>query len=488
MPTILGANTLSAAYDVDNSTMFESNDSSYFSKEYSSAASENKIFTVSTWVKRSKIGADDSHQAVISAYRSSDGLQTDVVRFPSGDTFQFYAHTTNSSGNCQLTTNRIFRDTSAWYHIVVRVDTTQSTASNRVRIYINGVQETSFATENYMNQNGTVIWGLGSGVSHQIGAVGNSHHFSGYITETVYLDNQSVGPDTFGQFDSSTPTTWIPKDVSDLTFGGNSFYLDFETPGDQGQDKSGNSNSFDGNNLQQKDQAQDTCTNNFCTWNRNNFSSANTTLTQGATKLTGGSQSSPNYTYISATMAVANGKWYWEARALDNAEIDQAGVSLAELSNFAQLSSSGGLQATTHGGKSVQFSNGVKAGDGSQSTYMGGFSANDILMVALDMDNGHIFFGRNGQWADGSGNANQTFDNATAAFTNLETGQFYHPSHTMRDSAGNNSGSVAYNFGGAYNEQFADAVETDANGYGHFEYAVPSGYYSLNSKNLGEFG
>ena len=100
----------------------------------------------------------------------------------------------------------------------------------------------------------------------------------------------------------------------------------------------------------------------------------------------------------------------------------------------------------------------------------------------------HIFFGRNGQWADGSGNANQTFDNATAAFTNLETGQFYHPSHTMRDSAGNNSGSVAYNFGGAYNEQFADAVETDANGYGHFEYAVPSGYYSLNSKNLGEFG
>ena len=183
-------------------------------------------------------------------------------------------------------------------------------------------------------------------------------------------------------------------------------------------------------------------------------------------------------------MAVANGKWYWEARALDNAEIDQAGVSLAELSNFSQLGSSGGLQATTHGGKSVQFSNGVKAGDGSQSTYMGGFSADDILMVALDMDNGHIFFGRNGNWADGSGNADQTFGNATAAFTNLETGQFYHPSHTMRDSAGNNSGTVAYNFGGAYNEQFADSVETDANGYGHFEYEPPSGYFSINTKTL----
>ena len=192
--------------------------------------------------------------------------------------------------------------------------------------------------------------------------------------------------------------------------------------------------------------------------------------------------------YISATMAVANGKWYWEAKALDNAEIDQAGVSLAEISNFAQLSSSGGLQATTHGGKAVQFSNGVKAGNGSQSTYMGGFSADDILMVALDMDNGNIYFGRNGNWADGSGNADQAFGSATAAFTDLETGQFYHAAHCMRDSAGNNSGTVAYNFGGAFNENFADAVETDANGYGHFEYAVPSGYYSLCSKNLAEYG
>ena len=478
MATILGANTLSTAYDVDNSVMMDDNDGAYWSKtDYSGDGTSHDIGTVSFWLKRGEL---DAEQGIITAGSSNRHF----IRFESNNTFTFRG----VADSFHLNTIRMFKDPSAWYHFVVAFDTTQGTASNRVKIYVNGEQISSFATETYPAQNLDIK--IGANEHHNIGrdVEQTNPYYDGYMAEFVYIDGQQLTADSFGQFHSNTPTTWIPKDVSGLTFGTNGFYLDFETPGDMGQDKSSNTNNFDGNNLQQKDQAQDTCTNNFCTWNPLNFSSANTNLSQGGTKISGGSQDSPNYTYIGATMAVANGKWYWEAKALDNAEIDQAGVSLAELSNFSQLGSSGGLQATTHGGKSVQFSNGVKAGDGSQSTYMGGFSADDILMVALDMDNGHIFFGRNGNWADGSGNADQTFGNATAAFTNLETGQFYHPSHTMRDSAGNNSGTVAYNFGGAYNEQFADSVETDANGYGHFEYAVPSGYYSLCSKNLAEYG
>ena len=477
MATILGANTLSTAYDVDNSVMMDDNDGAYWSKtDYSGDGTSHDIGTLSFWLKRGEL---DAEQGIITAGSSNRNF----VRFESNNTFTFRS----VADSFELNTIRMFKDPTAWYHFVVAFDTTQGTASNRVKIYVNGEQITSFATADYPDQNLDIK--IGANENHNIGrdVEQTNPYYDGYMAEFVYIDGQQLTADSFGQFHSNTPTTWIPKDVSGLTFGTNGFYLDFETPGDMGQDKSPNTNNFDGNNLQQKDQAQDTCTNNFCTWNPLNFSSGNTNLSQGSTKLSGGTQSA-NYAYIGATMAVANGKWYWEARALDNAEIDQAGVSKAELSNFAQLSSSGGLQATTHGGKSVQFSNGVKAGDGSQSTYMGGFSADDILMVALDMDNGHIFFGRNGNWADGSGNADQTFGNATAAFTNLETGQFYHPSHTMRDSAGNNSGTVAYNFGGAYNEQFADSVETDANGYGHFEYAVPSGYYSLCSKNLAEYG
>ena len=443
MPTILGANTLATkGYQVQNSMMLETGDSSRLSKTFSSASNSNTTFTVSGWFKKTKNGAT---QDLISAYRSSDGLQTDVMRFGSTDDFEFYAHTTNSSGNADIQTGRVFRDVGAWYH-------------------------------------------LGSGIEHTIGAVGTSNFFSGYVAEVVYLDGQSLGPTSFGEFDPQTPTTWRPKDVTGLTYGNNSFYLEFKTPGNIGVDTSGNSNSFDGNNLQQKDQAQDTCTNNFCTWNVLNSQLANTTLTQGATKLVGGSQDNPNYTYVGATMAVTSGKWYWEAKTLDNAEIDQAGVSLAELSNFSNLSTSNGLQATTHGGRGVQFSNGYKVGDGSGGAHMGGFSANNYIMVALNMDDGEITFGRNGTWSEADGSSDAAFGAATAAFTDLETGQFYHPSHTMRDSAGNNSGSVAYNFGGSHNENFANSAETDANGYGHFEYAPPSGYFALCSQNLAEFG
>ena len=134
----------------------------YLSKTYSQDAGARKIFTVSAWVKRSKLG---TNQDCVSAFRSSDGFQTDVIRFQSSDAFQFYAHTTNSSGNAQLTTNRLFRDVNSWYHIVVRVDTTQSTSSDRIRLYVNGEQETSFSTANYVSQNGEIVWGIGSGVS-----------------------------------------------------------------------------------------------------------------------------------------------------------------------------------------------------------------------------------------------------------------------------------------------------------------------------------
>ena len=477
MPTILGANTLSTGYDVDNSVMLDDNDSAYLSKtDYSGDGTSHDIGTLSFWLKRGEL---DAEQGIITAGSSNRNF----IRFESNNTFTFRS----VADSFELNTIRMFKDPSAWYHFVVAFDTTQGTASNRVKIYVNGEQITSFATADYPDQNLDIK--IGANEDHNIGrdVEQTNPYYDGYMAEFVYIDGQQLTADSFGEFDPNTPTTWRPIDVSGLTFGTNGFYLEFKVAGNIGLDTSGNSNNFDGNNLQQKDQAQDTCTNNFCTWNPLNFSSGNTNLTQGSTKLSGGTQS-VNYMYIGATMAVANGKWYWEAKALDNAEIDQAGVSLAELSNFSQLSSSGGLQATTHGGKSIQFSNGVKAGNGSQSTYMGGFSADDILMVALDMDNGNIYFGRNGNWADGSGNADQAFGSATAAFTDLETGQFYHPAHTMRDSAGNNSGTVAYNFGGAFNENFADAVETDANGYGHFEYAVPSGYYSLCSKNLAEYG
>jgi hypothetical protein len=239
------------------------------------------------------------------------------------------------------------------------------------------------------------------------------------------------------------------------------------------------------NNLTSIDQCIDSPTNNFATLNPLNSNLLNSTLSDGNLTFSGGAQQ-VNYAWTAGTLSASKGKYYWEVRANDNAEIDQVGVTKTDLAFYSNLSNSGGLQATTYGGKGVQFSNGYKVGDGSGSAYMGGFSANDILNVALDLDNGNIYFGRNGQWADGSGNANQTFANATAAFTNLTVGDYYVPTHCMRDAGSNNSGTSNYNFGNA--PFTVSSGNTDFSGLGDFEYEVPSGYRALCTKNIGLVG
>ena len=481
MPLILGTNSIKdTGYNVDNSIRFESGDSSYLSKTYSSASNENKIFTVSTWVKRSKLGAVDSHQAVISAYRSSDGLQTDVVRFPSNDTFQFYAHTTNSGTNAQLSTNRVFRDVSAWLHIVVRVDTTQSTASNRVRIYFNGVQETSFSTETYPDQNGTVVWGLGSGVSHQIGAVGNSHHYSGYVAETVYLDNQSLDPTSFGEFDSDSPTVWKPKDVTDLTYGGNSFYLEFKVAGNIGLDTSGNSNNFDGNNLQQLDQSTDTCTNNFATFNSLDNTNSQFTFSQGNLR---GSYSGSNGsgTGSTATFGLSQGKWYWEL-TYDSSNDTPLRVGITD--RVAVATSTTNRVGFGDNDFAYDQSDGkIYTDNDTGSSYGATYAVGDIIGVALDLDNNKIYFSKNGTFQNSGNPAGNSNGFSITASSSIANG-FYFPVVSLISGSG--VAQVSYNFGSP--PYTVSSGNADSEGFGNFEYAVPSGYFALCTKNLAEYG
>ena len=481
MPLILGTNSIKdTGYNVDNSIRFESGDSSYLSKTYSSASNENKIFTVSTWVKRSKLGAVDSHQAVISAYRSSDGLQTDVVRFPSDDTFQFYAHTTNSGTNSQLSTNRVFRDVSAWLHIVVRVDTTQSTASNRVRIYFNGVQETSFSTETYPDQNGTVVWGLGSGVSHQIGAVGNSHHYSGYVAETVYLDNQSLDPTSFGEFDSDSPTVWKPKDVTDLTYGGNSFYLEFKVAGNIGLDTSGNSNNFDGNNLQQLDQSTDTCTNNFATFNSLDNTNSQFTFSQGNLR---GSYSGSNGsgTGSTATFGLSQGKWYWEL-TYDSSNDTPLRVGITDRVAVA-TSTTNRVGFGDNDFAYDQFDGKIYTDNDTGSSYGATYAVGDIIGVALDLDNNKIYFSKNGTFQNSGNPAGNSNGFSITASSSIANG-FYFPVVSLISGSG--VAQVSYNFGSP--PYTVSSGNADSEGFGNFEYAVPSGYFALCTKNLAEYG
>ena len=477
MPTILGANTLSG-YDVDNSLRLNSGDSPYMHKVKSSN-DEVSTATFSAWVKRSKLGAN---QRIVS-HMTNGFADYFYFRFNSSDVFEFAFK--GSTNNIIWTTNRVFQDVSAWYHIVARVDTTDGTAGNRVRIYVNGVQETSFSASTNPDQNETfsigttsdpiVVGGLyGSGYGISSGST--SEHFGGYIAELVVCEGQSLGPTSFGEFDEDTPNVWKPKDVSGLTFGTNGFYLDFEDSSNLGNDANGGTDLTEAN-IASTDQSTDTCTNNFCTLNPldlSRLSNDGTTFSEGNLAMTDGSS---NYAVGTGTLAVTQGKWYWEVKIVASGNQHTAsGVLAVDLDGWnrgdgAANSAFGWLYAP----------DGDKRNNDSSTSYGDTYAANDIIGVAMDMDNKAIYFSKNGTF-QASGDPTSGASKTNAAFTNLTgtmTAQVY-------DGQGSYAHEFSMNFGSpAYSISSGNA---DANGHGNFEYSVPSGYFALCSKNLAEFG
>ena len=248
---IYPAKNVPVAYEVANSCRFNDDDSANLTKTFSSAGNR-KTFTYSCWLKRGNL--DNSSTYNMRFFGSTDALHFWVNPNTVGKLNM------NIAGG-ELTTNRLFRDVSAWYHIVLAVDTTQATSSNRLKLYINGVQETSFSTETYPSEDADSS--INNNVEHSLGRqLGQTRYYDGYMAECVFIDGSALAPTSFGEFDEDSPTIWKPKDVSGLTFGTNGFYLDFEDSADLGADVSGNSNDFTVNNLAAINQSTDTCTNN----------------------------------------------------------------------------------------------------------------------------------------------------------------------------------------------------------------------------------
>ena len=468
MPLILPANTLSAGgYEVANSCRFNDGDGAYLTKTFDSTTNR-KIWTYSLWLKKCFTSAE---QHILSTANGTSNPYMEP-RFQADDTLHWYEY--DGSYSFQLVTNRKFRDPSAWYHIVLAVDTSQGAEANRLKMYINGVQETSFSTATYPSLNLDTSVNV-SGYLSTLGSVRNTtaNNFDGYMAEVVFIDGLQLTPTSFGEFNEDSPTIWQPIDVSGLTFGDNGFYLDFEDSDNLGDDESGNTDDFTENNLAAVDQATDTPTNNFCTLNPlDNYFNAST-FSEGNLKIV---TSSGNYSFNTGTIGVAAGKWYWEVFITSNSTEDLIGIT-------KNVSTSATNYLGENAGAVGHNDNGNAYVAGSNNSYGTSYTTNDVIGVALDLTNNKLYFSKNGTFQN-SGDPTSGATGTGAISIDAISGDFYFPG--VGEFEGSASGTFSANFGNPPYANSSDAA--DANGYGAFEFAPPSGYLALCTKNLGSTG
>jgi len=451
MPLILPSNSISAGgYEVDNSLRFNSGSSDYLSRTYGTPTNNLK-YTKSFWVKRSAL--TDIGKGFI--WCSSTNSNTDFFYFNASDQIVLGNVITPN------TATAVFRDVSAWYHCVMVFDSANATADDRLILYVNGIRQTLSSTIS-LNSTG----GNQSGVTYTIANQGGiSRYLDGYLAEICMIDGQALDPTSFGEFDADTGM-WKPIDVSGLTFGNNGYYLDFENSGSLGADVSGNGNNFTVNNLTSIDQTTDTPTNNFATLNPL-IGNTSSTFSEGNLRGT----IPPINGSVVANIAVNSGKWYCEFKF--NTIVGYVVVGLSDMSkkgfNTTQESNPQASYYASDPGTFAEIGTLFTKGTQSGTSFI--TTAGNVYGLMWDADNSIL------KITDGT----NTFQ---SEFTVNDPSVPISFMFAVSSGAGN--GDVSVNFG---NPPFTiSSGNSDANGYGNFEYTVPSGYYALCTKNLAEFG
>ena len=479
MAIIIPANSAAdTGFSVANSCRFNKADSARMVKTPGGAGNVDR-WTFSCWIKRG-ITSDATH----TIFCGLDGTDTHCVRFNSNDKLDCHHY----DGSCQsrLETDIVFRDCSAWYHIVYVYDSGNGTANDRQKIYINGVEETSFANRVNADSGEDGIVSVASKPLY-VGDKGDGgEYFDGYMAEVCLVDGQALTPTSFGEFDEDSPTIWKPKDVSGLTFGTNGFYLDFEDSSNLGNDKSGGTDLTE-SNLAAGDMCQDSPTNNFCVMNILDNLSQDADFSQGNTVVytNGGAK----YSFNTSTFYLSAGRWYFEVKVVaGNNSGNSYVIGISDEVNFG----SGSAQELGHevtqwayyGLGHIRTNNGNTA-TSDYNTYTDG----DIIGVYLDLEDNKLYFSKNG-----------TLENSTGvsitATSSLDNGGYFLASGYFDGDASSNAAYFYHNFGnGDFNATAVSSSVADDNGYGLFEYSPnitgdgsAKKFYALCTKNLAEFG
>ena len=455
----IGANSASGGYEIENSSVWEPDLADQAYRSQGSTAGTRTKQTFSVWLKRTELGGDQY------IFEGGTGNANDTqfgIQFSNSNKIQVMRGHTSGGYQYLLNTNRLFRDTSAWMHIVVAVDTTLGTADNRVRLYVNGVEETSFANRNNPSQNDN-LGTFAANAQTSLGVSANlGKHIAAYIAHPALVYNAQLPPTDFGEFDEVSGI-WKPIDLSDVTFGTYGYWLKNETYNQMYNDSSGNSNNFarwDSTIYQ----TTDTPTNNFCTLNPLYGMTYPLAISDGGTKSVA-DDSVAQWQSAKGSMAVNNGKWYWE----------YSGFSTLSTFLGIQSANANGVYNTAYAWNLPLNDNSFYIADPNGRTE--GFTTTkattDVWAIALNMDDGEISFYRNG-----------TQQNSTVSIDGLIGNGPYVAIISQYASATN----ASTNFGGYNSGKAISSAATDENGYGTFEYAPPSGYYALCTKNLAEYG
>jgi len=488
-----GANTLrDTGYEITNSLRFDG--SSSFLRDTLGTPTSQKKFTFSCWAKGLFQRGGSVGSRLCSAGANGDGHYTGILHFVrTNGTPQIYI--SDSAGYYVNFNNQFFRDPAAWYHFVVAIDTTQSTATNRTKLYINGTQLSNTLASHEEQPSEDYDWPtLASGQLITIGAntQSDASFYDGYMADVHFIDGQAKAPTDFGEFDDSG--IWKPIEYTG-TFGNNGFKLEFKQVGTStnssgiGADTSGNDIHLAVTGLAAIDVTTDTPTNNFCTLNplsiqydSNGGSPSGMVHSEGNTQAMNNTSSGWGST-LGTFLIPTSGKWYWELKNIPGDDHIQFGVMEHgyRATTGAPLDSSGlGWGWYSDDGNTRQ--NGYGGRVSGYSTWK---DENDIIMIAYDANNGKMWLGLDGTWEDDSGGGGTTGDPAAGSNQTFTVDNV--PVVPCLGTANISSGTgPSVNFG---NPPYANSSsQADDNGYGDFEYDVPAGFYALCSKNLAKYG
>lgn len=360
-------------YTVDNSARFEDGDLPYLYRATSTPDDATRG-AISFWVKRGNLST-----AVNPI--SCAGTSITACYFQADNTLNIYDYM-NGGGLMQYVTTRVFRDTSAWYHILLIINTNEATALDRVKLYVNGVRETSFSTSTTGSQSASSAWLIAQNCNIGRYASGANLYYDGYMSEVARIDGTVYSPTDFGEDKNGV---WVPKNLSALSFGSEGFYMTFGNSGALGTDSSGNGNNFTVSGLTSSDQMNDTPTNNFATLNpllvtasaTNTYSNGNLDATTGTT---GGGN-------VTSTMAVpSSGKWYFEVTV--TAVGSGTNIGLWE----PDASEDFGYQVTP---SIAYLSSAYKRVNNSTTSYGATYTTNDVIGVAVDIGASTVTYYKN---------------------------------------------------------------------------------------------